>query len=145
MSLSRTTDGSLDAIIQNQSVKAGANSSKISASSSIAKQIIDQAKAKFCRKISIILGQIWADTIPLPIIRSRRNSPPSASLLLLPHSQNADFVGDRIHLEGPRVQRPGRFAGVAVSETTSKRQGRHTRGGRGGQGRPTFSANFFFF
>ena len=31
-------------------------------SSSIAKQIIDQAKAKFCRKISIILGQIWADT-----------------------------------------------------------------------------------
>ena len=31
-------------------------------SSGIAKQIIDQAKAKFCRKISIILGQIWADT-----------------------------------------------------------------------------------
>ena len=30
--------------------------------SSIAKQIIDQAKANFCRKISIILGQIWADT-----------------------------------------------------------------------------------
>ena len=31
-------------------------------SSGIAKQIIDQAKAKFCRKISIILGQMWADT-----------------------------------------------------------------------------------
>ena len=39
---------------------------KYQLSSSIAKQIIDQAKAKFCRKISIILRQIWADPNPKP-------------------------------------------------------------------------------
>ena len=60
-SLSRTTDGSLDAIIQNQSVKAGANSSKISAQfqhcqanyrpgqSKILPQNIDNSRANLAR------------------------------------------------------------------------------------------------